>query len=209
MHTRPKPPKGSQTTLRPSIRVYARNSTWDSRAPSWYARTSSRLQEARPEPGRASVQANLDITKGPCPRGDCTKKPIWRTVPDQRVYDLTLASARRPSSRDHPASIAAAAIGVAVVVAVVRHSCAAAVPPGFRQVVHGWGADWRPFVVSAGSRAREDVRLMSDLYEWLYGSPGTELADRHGPNARLCHRQEGATRKDLGLTGRRLDATSH
>jgi hypothetical protein len=31
--------------------LHARNSTWDSRAPSWCARTSPRLQQARPEPG--------------------------------------------------------------------------------------------------------------------------------------------------------------
>jgi hypothetical protein len=54
-----------------------------------------------------------------CPRGECTKKPLWRTDPDQRVCGLTLSSAGCPVLGNHLASTAAAVIGVAVVVVVV------------------------------------------------------------------------------------------
>ena len=54
-HYRPKLSRSSPTTLRPvachRFALYARDSTLDSHAPSWYARTSSRLRQVRAEPG--------------------------------------------------------------------------------------------------------------------------------------------------------------
>jgi hypothetical protein len=43
------------------------------------------------EVSRAAAKANyMALTwETRCPRGDCTRRPIGRTIPDQRVYALS------------------------------------------------------------------------------------------------------------------------